>query len=208
MSYRSVTHGAFAALLMLSLLAACAAPAPAWHGTPYDPPRQAPDFNLRGMDGGAVQLADFSDKPLLLCFGYTSCPDFCPTTLADLSWVFSELGESADDAQVLFVTVDLEHDTDERLTGYLGRFNPAFVGARPLDQASLQPLLEAYAAYAQEDAAATHSHGDAAEPPVTFTHSARVFLIDGDSRLITHYAFATPREEILADLQLAMESGE
>ncbi len=205
MSNRSVLRSSLAVLLTLSLVAACASPAPSWHGTPYDPVREAPDFSLLGMDGGEVQLVDFSGGPLLLYFGYTSCPDFCPTTLADLSWVFSELGDSAGEARVLFVTVDLERDTDERLASYLGKFNPEFIGARPQDPASLQALLGAYAAYAQQDPPSTHSHADPAEPTLTFTHSARVFLIDGAGQLITNYAFATPREEILADVQRALK---
>jgi protein SCO1/2 len=201
---------------MVGLMAACAAPAPAWHGTPYDPPRQAPDFNLQAMDGGTVQLSDFSHKPLLLYFGYTSCPDFCPTTLADLSWVFAELGEAADEARVVFVTVDLERDTPDRLARYLDQFNPEFLGARAKDDAQLQSILGDFDAYAQADespgqaeeqTASSHGHEGQTEQAVTFTHSARVFLIDGEGRLITNYPFATPREEILADVQRAIEQG-
>lgn len=216
MSPRSISHWVLAATLMVGLLAACAAAAPAWHGTPYDPPRQAPDFSLHAMDGGTIQLSDFSDKPLLLYFGYTSCPDFCPATLADLSWVFAELGEAADEAQVVFVTVDLARDTPDRLALYLEKFNPEFVGARAKDDAQLQSILGDFDAYAQggespgqpeEQAASSHGHEEQTEQAVTITHSARVFLIDGEGRLITNYPFATPREEILADLQLAIESG-
>lgn len=205
MGCRSVRQRLLSAWLALAMLSACASPAPGWHGTTYDPLRPAPDFNLHTMNGGEIQLASFSGKPLLLYFGYTSCPDYCPTTLADLRWVMEGLGPTAGDAGVLFVTVDLERDTDERLTRYLAKFHPAFLGARPQDAAALQAMLDAYDAYGQQDPPAAHSHGDPAEAPITFTHSARVFLIDQDGRLVTNYAFATAREEILADLQRAIQ---
>ena len=202
--------------LWIAVLAACAPPAPDWHGSVYEPSRLAPDFEVEGTDGAPLQLADFAGQPLLLYFGYTSCPDFCPTTMADLSWVFSQLGDESDQAKVLFITVDLERDTPDRLTRYLEKFNPGFLGGRPRDGARLQAVVDAFDAYAQKDApsapsgdeaALPHAHEGQAAEAVTFTHSARVFLIDGEGRLITNYAFATLREEILADVQRAIEQG-
>jgi protein SCO1/2 len=196
----------FAAWIALALLSACARQAAAWHGSPYSPPQPSPEFSLRASDGHPVALADFAGSPLLLYFGYTSCPDFCPTTLADLSWVFGELGDQAHRARVLFVTVDPDRDTDERLASYLGKFHPEFIGARAQDDAALQALLDSFAAYAQQDPVEAHDHGGGSGQPITFTHSARVFLIDAAGQMVTNYAFGTPREEILSDLRVAIGS--
>ena len=197
---------ALAAWIGLAILSACSGQAAQWHGSPYAHPKPAPGFDLRATDGRPIGLTDFAGAPLLLYFGYTSCPDFCPTTLADLSWVFGELGDQDRRANVLFVTVDPERDTDERLASYLGRFHSDFVGARALDNAALQEMLDSYAAYAQQDPVEAHEHAEDPVQPITFTHSARVFLIDGAGRMVTSYPFGTPREEILSDLRVAIGS--
>ncbi len=189
------------------LIASCAARPAGWHGTPYDPPRPAPTFALDGTEGRQVKLADFAGKPLLLYFGYTSCPDFCPATMADLSWVFDQLGKTSANARVLFVTVDPVRDTDARLKSYLGQFNPTFLGARASDAVSLEAILADYGAYAAEDPPHTDNHEGQPAESVTFTHSARVFLIDADGSLITNYSFGTPREDLLADLQQLLRPG-
>ena len=88
----------------------------------------AEDFTLQGSNGRPVTLSEFRGKPVLLYFGYTTCPDVCPTTLADLRMAMQELGSAKDKVQVLFVTVDPERDTAERLATYLQFFDPSFIG--------------------------------------------------------------------------------
>lgn len=102
--------------------------APPKYGVLVNAPEPAGNFTLSGSTGEPVSLSDFRGKTVLLYFGYTTCPDVCPTTLADLKNTMTTLGDKAKDVQVLFVSVDPERDTPEKLAGYLGLFNPNFIG--------------------------------------------------------------------------------
>lgn len=95
----------------------------------------APDFTLDSTLGRPVSLSEFRDKVVLLYFGYTSCPDVCPTTLADIKGALQALGKRDEQVQVLFVSVDPERDSLDRLNAYLASFDPAMIGlSGPLDQ--------------------------------------------------------------------------
>jgi protein SCO1/2 len=94
----------------------------------FDPPRQAPDFTLRGSDGKELKLSAFRGKLVVLEFGYTSCVDVCPVSLATLAQARKQLGALAEQMQVIYVTVDPERDTPDRMKRYLGAFDPAILG--------------------------------------------------------------------------------
>ncbi len=95
----------------------------------FDPPRPAPEFLLRGSNGSDFKLSRYRGKVVALGFGYTFCPDVCPTTLVELAQVRKKLGADAKDFQVIYVTVDPERDDAERLRKYLSAFDESFVGA-------------------------------------------------------------------------------
>lgn len=97
-----------------------------YFGKPYK--RQAPDFNLVDQDGRPISLKRFRDKVVLIEWGYTNCPDVCPVTLSKLNKVMEDLGDKAEDVQVLFITVDPERDTADRLKTYVPYFNMDFIG--------------------------------------------------------------------------------
>ncbi len=97
-----------------------------YFGKPYK--RQAPDFNLVDQDGRPISLKRFRDKVVLIEWGYTNCPDVCPVTLSKLNKVMEDLGDKAEDVQVLFITVDPERDTADRLKTYVPYFNMGFIG--------------------------------------------------------------------------------
>src|SRR5262250_1912177 len=123
-----------AALLLSLLLASVAATRPAGAGPPlkagmFDPPRLAPEFSLSGSDGSEVTLARYRGKVVLLAFGFTHCAAVCPTTLAALAQTRSQLGETANSVQVIYVTVDPARDSAARLREYLAAFDPSFMGA-------------------------------------------------------------------------------
>src|ERR1700742_3280093 len=95
------------------------------------------DFSLPDTDGKVRTLADYKGKAVVLFFGYTHCPDVCPTTMAELSQALQKLGDDGKRVQVLMVTVDPARDTAPLLGQYVAAFNPSFVGLRPADDAQL-----------------------------------------------------------------------
>ncbi|WP_341313332.1 SCO family protein [Paraburkholderia sp. IMGN_8] len=108
----------------------------------------ASNFSLPDTDGKIRTMADYKGKVVVLFFGYTHCPDVCPTTMAELSQALKELGpEDAKRVQVLFVTIDPERDTSALLAQYVPAFNPTFVGLRPADQAQLTKITKDFRVY-------------------------------------------------------------
>jgi protein SCO1/2 len=167
---------------------------PSYRGVLYDPPSPAYDFTLLTAGEQTVSLHDFRGKVVLLFFGYTSCPDVCPTTLAELRLVRAGLGEAAERLQVLYVTVDPERDAPDRAQEYVSVFDPAFIGL----SGSLEILEGTWAAYGVTRIVEEPT-GSAAGYFVT--HSARLYLIDPDGNLLLSYPYGTPVEDIIHDLQ-------
>ena len=97
-----------------------------YYGHLYE--REAPEFTLTDHNGGKVSLSDFDDKVVLVFFGYTSCPDICPMTMSSVNNVLDELGDKSDKVQVLFISVDTERDTQDKLKEYMDYFNENFIG--------------------------------------------------------------------------------
>lgn len=115
-----------------------------WRGIPLDssPPRTLPDVTLEDVEGGPVRLDQaFAGGPTLLFFGYTSCPDICPIHLGTIAAAMDVLGASTDEVDVVFVSVDPERDTPERITEFLNAFDRNFVGLRG-DLGSVQEALD------------------------------------------------------------------
>ncbi len=164
-------------------------PAYTFHGSRISPPFAAADFTLTDQDGQAVRLSDYRGQPVVLYFGYTHCPDECPTTLALLNRALSEMKGAGSSAQVLFVSVDPQQDTPSVLKEYLARFNPEFVGltGQPVQ---VDAVLKAYGVVAEKVGA-------------TVTHSTYLYIIDRAGRLVLTYSFdAQPSpEEVAADLE-------
>ena len=105
-------------------------------------------FELMNQDGKTVTDADFRGKPLLIFFGFTHCPDICPTTLFEVSEVFNRLGADAEKANAVFVTVDPERDTPEKLKLYLSSFHPR-ISALSGSEAQTEAIKKAFFVYAK-----------------------------------------------------------
>lgn len=136
------------------------------------------EFNLTNESGLAVNASNYRGKVILLYFGYTHCPDVCPTTLGTLALALHDLGPDADKIRVLFVTVDPARDSTAVLKQYVAAFGPEFVGLRGSDD-ELEGLAKRYRiAYTREK---PDPKGD-----YTITHSSAIFIFDanGKARLL------------------------
>ena len=132
-------------------------------------------IQLADHDGKVRTLADFRDKVVVIVFGFTHCPDVCPTTLADMASAVNQLGEKGRHVQVLFVTVDPKRDTAEVLKQYVPAFHGGFIGLRGTAAETAQ-VTKAFHVYANERPGKT---------PESYTvdHSAQSFVIDREGRL-------------------------
>jgi protein SCO1/2 len=168
-----------------------------FRGTAYGEPYPvAPEIELTRAAGNTFRLSDTRGKVTALFFGYTSCPDICPTTMAELNQALDRLGGQADQVQVLFVTVDPQRDTPERVQEYVDHFNPDFIGLSGTE-AELAPVWNDYGVFRQvvEGSSAAGYLVD---------HTARVTLIDQQGSLRVSFGFDTPVEDVVHDLKLLL----
>lgn len=179
-------------LLALLFLAACSSPAH-FHATDVTGADFGRDLSLTDHTGKPRHLADFKGKVVAVFFGYTQCPDVCPTTLATMAEVMKSLGSSADKLQVLFVTLDPERDTHEVLTAYVPRFNPGFLGLSG-DPAATAAVAKEYKLFYQKQPG--NSPGS-----YTLDHTAATYLYDPQGRLRLYVAYGTPAADIADDVK-------
>lgn len=136
-------------------------------------------FALTDHMGVVRSLVDFKGKVVVLFFGYTHCPDVCPTTMAELASAVKKLGKAAEDVQVLFVTLDPERDSPSALKQYLSGFNSQFLGLRGSDEATLE-LVSEFKAFSQKQAEAPS--GDQ-RGQHTIEHSSGIYIFDPRGQL-------------------------
>ena len=165
------------------------------YGEPYPP---APELELIRANGTSFRLSEMRGNTVLLFFGYTSCPDVCPTTMAELKQALEKLDENdAKQVQVLFVTVDPERDTPERVQEYVDHFNSDFIGLSGTES-ELEKVWKDYGVF-RETVEGTSAAG------YLVNHTARVTLIDQSGNLRLSYAFDTPVDSIVHDLKLLIK---
>ncbi len=186
-----ITVAVLAGLLALWLLA-FARPY-SFHGSLIEPPVAAPPIELTRADGSLYRLSDQQGKVTLIFFGYTTCPDFCPTTMAEMKRVKADLSAYADRLDVVFITVDPQRDTPERIQSYAAGFDPQFIGLSGSEE-DLTPIWKAYGVYRQIN------EGQSAVGYLV-DHSTRVYLIDPAGNLRLTFAYGTPPEDIAADIR-------
>lgn len=160
-----------------------------------DSPRSAIGgaFKLTDQNGKVITDADLKGKPFLVFFGYTHCPDVCPTTLFDMSEVMRALGPDADRTAGLFISVDPDRDTPAALKEYLSSFDPHLRGATG-DQAELDKVEKEYRVYAKK--VPTGKNGD-----YSMDHSAIVYLMDKSGRFVAPFRLDRKPEESAAELR-------
>ena len=159
-------------------------------GTWLPRPRPLAEFHLQDLAGRDFGIANLRGHPTLLFFGFTHCPDVCPTTLAVLSQVQRQA--PLPDAQVVFVSIDPERDSAAALQSYLAAFSDRFVGVRG-DRAALAPLLRSLNAIAVRD--------DLPGGGYTMDHSATLYLLDDAGRLVAVFSPPLTATTLTADLR-------
>lgn len=193
---RNLTRRAGFVLASLLLVAACSK-APSFEGMAIDPPRDMPAFTFVDADSSRVVLGPERGRPMVLFFGYTNCPDVCPTTLAEWARVKAQLGADAARVRFVFVTVDPDRDTPAVARRYARQFDSTFVGVSG-DPTTTAAIMQAYGV-----AAGREEVGSAAGYLVS--HSSQVFLVNGVGQLVALYPFGTRWEALAADLAQVLE---
>jgi protein SCO1/2 len=148
-------------------------------------------FRLLDQEGKTVSDADFKGRPFLVFFGFTHCPDVCPTTLFEVSEILRKLGPDADKVAALFVTVDPERDTPAVLKDYLSSFDPHLRGLTG-DGEAIGSTLKGYRVYAKKVPQ---------EGGYTMDHTAIVYLMDKDGRFVAPFSLKRKPEDAAADLR-------
>ena len=183
-------------LLALSLTAAGGAHAAGQlkSGT-FDPPRLAPRIAQKAADGKAFALDKYRGKVVVLEFGYTSCADVCPVSLALLKQARERLGPLGDRLQVVFVTVDPERDTAAKLKAYLEQFDKSFIGLTGSEE-QMAAIRKAYGI------SATKKMVEGSKTEYTMGHSSYLYFIDPQGRLRALMPFGRPADDIVHDVTL------
>jgi protein SCO1/2 len=152
------------------------------------------DFSLVDPDGKVRTLADFKGKVVVMFFGYTQCPDVCPTTLTEMQQVMTILGPKSDKVQVLFVTVDPQRDTAAILKQYVPAFDPRFLGLRPEDDVALDKVAKDFKIYYKK----VPGTGPGS---YTMDHTAGSYAFDPEGRLRLYIKHAQGPETLAHDLK-------
>jgi protein SCO1/2 len=166
---------------------------PVLHGSVIEPPKPMPDFTLQAGNG-PVSLADFRGKIVVLYFGYTSCPDVCPTTLANLRQALDSLGSKAGDVQVLFVSVDWKRDTPAKMASYTSAFRPDFIGLSGT-QEQINAVTKDYGIFYQLNLPDANGY-------YSVDHTATVQVLDRQGSLIMTWPYGLTPDELLDDLKV------
>lgn len=195
MSHKARSSGLLLTIaILLTSMVASAADAPKFKAGVFEPPAQAPEFALQASSGGELALASYRGKVVLLGFGFTSCPEVCPTTLAVLAQARKRLGAQGGQVQVVYVTVDPERDDPNRMRGYLAGFDPAFVGATGNPE-QLKAVRAKYGVTADRK-----NIGNS----YSVAHSSSVYLIDKKGLLRAMMPYGRSPDDYVHDIRLLL----
>ncbi|MGH8263491.1 MAG: SCO family protein [Steroidobacterales bacterium] len=160
----------------------------------FSPPRLAPDFSLQGSNGNELKLSSYRGKVVVLAFGFTTCPDVCPITLATLAQARKKLGTAAQNVQVVYVTVDPERDDVARMRTYLASIDPTFIGGTGA-AGRLEAVRKEYGIIATRKTVGTS---------YLYGHSSFVYLIDGAGRMRALMPYGHSADDYVHDLRILM----
>jgi protein SCO1/2 len=180
------------ACFLLVLCVACQRGDEAFRATDITGAQFARDFTLTDHDGKRRSLSDFRGKAVVVFFGFTHCPDVCPTTLAELAGAMKKIGKDADRVQVLLVTIDPERDTAGVLKPYVTAFDPRFLG--------LRGTADETAAVAKEFKVIYQKAGDGKDANYTMDHSAGSYVFDAEGRIRLYVGYGAGSDVFAHDI--------
>ncbi|MDT9001219.1 SCO family protein [Paucibacter sp. APW11] len=169
---------------------------PAYKGVDLSGASYASTLNLPDIDGKPRSLGDFKGKIVVVFFGYTQCPDVCPTTMAELAQVKKALGADGERVQGLFVTIDPERDTAELLRAYLASFDPSFVALRGSAEQLKEAAREFKVYYAKVPGKTEDSY--------TMDHTAASFVFDAQGRVRLFERYGAGAQALMDDIKLLL----
>lgn len=169
-------------------------------GLVFDPPKPAPEFTLTDHTGQPFNLSDQRGKVVLLYFGFASCPDLCPATLADLARMRRELGREGERVQVALITVDPSRDTQQVLANYISVFDPSFKGLHGSEE-QIRQVMKKFGATAIRRDLPGSALG------YTMDHSSLIYVIDQAGRWREQFPFGTAVEDVVGDVRHLIRTG-
>jgi protein SCO1/2 len=184
-------------IALLALCSACAPEKPTFNAIDLTGADYAQGFELKDHHGQLRTMADFKGKVVVVFFGYTQCPDFCPTTLTEWVQVKKALGDKGEQLQAVFITVDPERDTPDMLKAYMGNFDPTFLALVPtLD--TLPALAKSYKMYYKKVSGST---------PTSYTmdHQAGTYIYDTEGRVRLYARYGLGPQAMAQDIAKLMK---
>jgi len=198
MTYPQNAFGRRAFLLAcVAGLAACSPDKPQFRAIDITGAEYARDFNLTDHNGQPRSIKDFAGKVVVVFFGYTQCPDVCPTALAELAEVKKLLGTDGDKLQGIFVTVDPARDTAEVLKAYMGNFDPSFLALIPTPEQLTATAKDFKVYYKRVEGKTPTSY--------TMDHSAGSYMYDPQGRLRLYNRYGSGAPALAADVKLLLK---
>ena len=183
--------------LLAAWLVACSPAKPQFKSIDLTGADYAKDFALADQNGKTRQLKDFAGKVVVVFFGFTQCPDVCPTSMTELAGIKKALGADGNKLQVMFISVDPERDTPEILNAYMGNFDPTFIALRPTVE-QLPAVTKDFKIYYKKVEGRTASS-------YSMDHSAGNYVYDTQGRLRLYNRYGGGVEGLTKDIRLLMK---
>jgi protein SCO1/2 len=185
------------AMLAVAALSACSPDKPQFKNIDVTGADYAKGFSLADHNGVQRSLQDFKGKVVVVFFGFTQCPDVCPTALTEMAEVKRKLGSQGDRLQGVFITIDPERDTEEVLKAYMANFDPSFVALRPT-LANLPEVAKAFKIHYKKSEGNTPGS-------YTMDHSAGSYVFDPEGRVRLYTRYGSGAEALTSDVALLLK---
>ncbi len=179
-------------------LAGCSPEKPQFKSIDLTGADYAKGFTLTDQYGNVRTLGDFAGKIVVVFFGFTQCPDVCPTSMTELVQIKQMLGADGDKLQAVFITVDPERDTAELLKPYMANFDPGFIALRPSAEQLAQVAKDFKVYYKKVDGKTPGSY--------TMDHSAGSYVFDTQGRIRLYSRYGTGAEPLASDIKLLLKN--